>query len=166
MKHKTKYPSSKLIKREDMYSHRLKYRTYIPSERFHYDKFFEDSIQKMNKVRLNRSHSHSYHNQLTGGPRKKGNYVVVDLTKKKIFMSSPVILKYIVKIQAKWKAVYQRKRYLCALEEFRENRESEFETKLASLRVIYPVNKRIDMKAVESRLKRISMKISNIIRPY
>ena len=29
-KHKQKYPSAKVIKREDMYSHRLKYRKYIP----------------------------------------------------------------------------------------------------------------------------------------
>lgn len=38
--HKMKYPSAKIIKREDQYSHRLKYRKYIPSERFYYDKKF------------------------------------------------------------------------------------------------------------------------------
>lgn len=39
-RHKLKYPSSKIIKREDQYSHRLKYRKYIPSEQFHYEEKF------------------------------------------------------------------------------------------------------------------------------
>ena len=42
----------------------------------------------------------------------------------------------------------------------------DFQAKLESLKKIYPLNKKIDMKAVENRLKRIHMKISNIIRPY
>lgn len=38
--------------------------------------------------------------------------------------------------------------------------------KIDSLFRIYPMGKKIDMKAVESRLKRVNMKIFNIIRPY
>jgi hypothetical protein len=37
---KSKFPSSKIIKREDQYSHRLKYRVYFPSERFQYEQKF------------------------------------------------------------------------------------------------------------------------------
>jgi len=73
----------------------------------------------MNRVKLNRTFSASYHNQLTGGPKKRTSYIVVDLSKKKIFMSSPIILKYIVKIQAKWKAVFLRKKYLSMIEDVR-----------------------------------------------
>ena len=36
LKLKHKYPSTRIIKREDEHSHRLKYRTYLQSERLHY----------------------------------------------------------------------------------------------------------------------------------
>jgi hypothetical protein len=48
---------------------------------------------------------------------------MVDLSKKRIYMSSPIILKYIVKIQAKWKAVFFRKKYLSMIEDVREKKE-------------------------------------------
>lgn len=117
-------------------------------------------------MRLSRNKSHSYYKQLTGGPQKKGDYISVDLNRKKVFLSSPLILRHVIRIQAKWKAVYQRKRYLAAIQEAREHQEAQFMAKVDSLFKIYPVDKKIDMRAVESRLKRISLKIANVIRPY
>ena len=81
-------------------------------------------------------------------------------------MSSPLVVKFIVKIQAKWRAVSQRKKYLLKMQEEREKRQVKFEEKLVSLKKIYPPGKKIEMRMVENRLQRIHMKISNIIRPY
>ena len=106
-----------------MYSHRLKYRKYKPSERFFYEKNFENTITKMNKVKLAHNHSNSYMEQLTGGPKGQKDFITVDLSKKRVFMSSPLVVKYVIKIQAKWKAIYQRNRYLSAIEDVREKQE-------------------------------------------
>lgn len=76
----------------------------------------------MNKVKLNRTHSSSYHNQLSGGPQKRTDYIIVDLSKKRIFMSSPNILKYVIKIQAKWRAIFFNKKYLSLIEDIKEKR--------------------------------------------
>ena len=58
--------------------------------------------------------------QLTGGPSKGvRNYIYVDLSKKKIILSSKDCLKYVVMIQAKWKSVYQRKRFIAMIEKVR-----------------------------------------------
>lgn len=119
---KLKYPSSKIIKREDQYSHRLKYRVYIPSERFHYERAFEDSISKLNRLRLDSSHRSHFHRQISGGPKRQEKYVVVDLSKKQVYMSSPTLIKHIVAIQAKWRAFFTQKRFAVLLEESREAR--------------------------------------------
>jgi hypothetical protein len=74
-------------------------------------------------VRLNRTQSHTFYKQLTGGPKKQGDYISVDLSKKKVFLSSPTIVKYIVKIQAKWRAVFMKKRYLTLIQDVREQRK-------------------------------------------
>lgn len=116
---KLKYPSSKIIKREDQYSHRLKYRVYIPSERFHYEKGFESSISRLNKLRLNLSHRANFHKQISGGPKGEEKYVIVDLSKKQVYMSSPTLIKHIIAIQAKWRAVFTQKRFVIMLEESR-----------------------------------------------
>lgn len=77
----------------------------------------------MNKVRLNRNQSHTFYKQLTGGPKQQGDYISVNLSKKKVFLSSPNIIKYIVKIQAKWKAVFAKKKYLAIIQDVRERQE-------------------------------------------
>lgn len=84
----------------------------MPSERFHYDKKFEDSINKLNKTKLLQPHKGGFSRQLTGGPRNQRDYLMVDLSKKKVILSSPLIVKSVIKIQAKWKAVYGRKKFL------------------------------------------------------
>lgn len=127
---KLKYPSSKIIKREDQYSHRLKYRVYLPSERFHYEKGFEDSISKLNRVRLNSTHRGNFRKQISGGPKKQEKYVIVDLSKKQVYMSSPTLVKHIVAIQAKWRAVFTQKRFAAMLEESRESKRKQFAEKL------------------------------------
>ena len=105
-----------------MYSHRLKYRKYIPGDKFYYDKGFQSTIEQINKVKLSSRHNNSYHQQISGGPKKKTDYVTVDLSKKKIYMSSPLIVKYVIKIQAKWRAVSLRNKYLLKLQDIKEQR--------------------------------------------
>jgi hypothetical protein len=92
----------------------------MPSERFHYSKKFEDSITAINKTKLIRTHKHTFYKQLTGGPRKQPDYITIDLAKKKVYLSSPCIINMIIKIQAKWKAVFQRKKFKEMIEEVRE----------------------------------------------
>lgn len=79
---KAKHPSSKIIKREDQYSHRLKYRNYLPSERFHYEPSFEQAIGRFNKLRLKPTQQTAFCRQLTGGPRREESLIIVDLSKK------------------------------------------------------------------------------------
>ena len=71
-----------------------------------------------------------------------------------------------VAIQAKWRAVYHRKRFLSVMEDLREKEKQQFEDQVFSLLRIYPLGKKIDMKAVQNRLKRVNMKIDNILKPY
>lgn len=70
----------------------------------------------MNKVKLNPQHSYSYNMQISGGPKKRTEFVTVDLSKKKVYMSSPLIVKYVIKIQAKWRAVSLRNKYLLKIQ--------------------------------------------------
>ena len=104
--------------------------------------------------------------QLTGGPRQQPDFITVDLSKKKVYLSSPSIIKKIIKIQAKWKAVYQCEKFRELIEQVRERRRVAFEYKVSSLYELYPSERHIDLKAIESRLKRVNMKITNIIKPY
>ena len=77
----------------------------------------------MNKVKLKPQHNISYHKQISGGPKPNTEYVTVDLSKKKIYMSSPIIVKYVVKIQAKWRAVSLRNKYKLKIQEVKERRQ-------------------------------------------
>jgi hypothetical protein len=166
LRSKVKHPSSKVIKREDQYSHRLKYRVYLPSERFHYEKGFENSINKLNRVRLNSTHKSAFRRQITGGPKQEETFITVDLSKKQVYLSSPTIIRHVIAIQAKWRSVYQRKRFLQVLEEAREKERAEFEAKVESLQKLYPPDRKVDLKAVEGRLRRVHMKLANILHPY
>jgi|688.fasta_scaffold225491_2 hypothetical protein len=54
--------------------------------------------------------------QISGGPKNKiPDLVEVSLSKREINLSSVNCLRFIIKIQAKWKAVRQRKIYLSLL---------------------------------------------------
>ena len=111
LKTKLKCPSSRVIKREDHGSGRTNLKRYIPSERFFYEPKFESHISDFNKVKI--KSKEKYRTQLSGGPNVKVyNYIYVDLSKKKIEMSSKKCLKFVVMIQAKWKSIYQRKIFI------------------------------------------------------
>ena len=44
--------------------------------------------------------------------------------------------------------------------------EKDFEERLKSLKTIYPKGKKIDLRSLENRLKRVSMRTLNILKPY
>jgi hypothetical protein len=56
-------------------------------------------------------HSTTFHRQLTGGPKENKDYITIDLHRKKIQMTSTKCLKAIIMIQAKWKAVFYKKKF-------------------------------------------------------
>lgn len=56
--------------------------------------------------------------------------MIVDLSKKQVYMSSPMLIKHIVAIQAKWRAVFTQKRFAVMLEESREAKRKQFAEKL------------------------------------
>ena len=98
----------------------------MPSERFRYNSKFEDSITAINKTKLMRTHKHVFYKQLTGGPRKQPDFITIDLIMKKIYLSSPCIIHKIIKIQSKWKSVFQRKKFRELIEEVREKQQAGF----------------------------------------
>lgn len=124
---KSKFPSSKIIKREDQYSHRLKYRVYLPSQRFQYEPKFEESINKLNRIKLDIRHKTTYQKQISGGPKVQEKSIFVDLSKKQAYLSSPNLIKYIIAIQAKWKSIFQSKKFAIILEEHRQQKTLKFE---------------------------------------
>lgn len=105
--------------------------------------------------------------QLTGGPRKeKKDVIIVDIGTKEIILSSKKCLHAIVLIQAKWKMIFTRRKYLKKIEDYREEMEQDFEDRRESLKLIYPEGKKIDLKALQNRLKRVSMRTLNVLKPY
>lgn len=72
-------------------------------------------------------HKTSYHKQISGGPMVREKSIYVDLSKKQAYLSSPDLIKYIVLIQAKWKSVFQSKRFAIMLEEHRQLKTAKFE---------------------------------------
>lgn len=99
-------------------------------------------------MRLNSTHKSAFKKQISGGPKREEHFITVDLSKKQVYMSSPGLIKYVIAIQAKWRSVYQRKRFLVTLEETREKERLDFEEKVASLKRLYPLDKKVDLKAV------------------
>ena len=53
--------------------------------------------------------------------------IYVDLSKKQAYLSSPDLIKYIVLIQAKWKSIFQAKRFAVMREEHRQQKTAKFE---------------------------------------
>lgn len=56
--------------------------------------------------------------------------MIVDLSKKQVYMSSPTLIKHIIAIQAKWRSVFTQKRFAILLEESRESKRKEFAEKI------------------------------------
>lgn len=81
-------------------------------------------IKENNKIKLSSAHSSKFYQQITGGPKNLFHSIRVDLTRKKIAMSSPKCLKFIIIIQAKWRAIYQRKKYKARLDLLKEQRQA------------------------------------------
>lgn len=52
------------------------------------------------------------------------------------------------------------------LEDYNELMRKDFEERLKSLKYIYPLGQKINIKAIKDRLKRVSMRTLNILRPY
>jgi|JI10StandDraft_1071094.scaffolds.fasta_scaffold368547_1 hypothetical protein len=52
MKSKLKYPSARVIKREDVGTMKQPMKKYIPTERFFYDKSFESKIKTLNAIKV------------------------------------------------------------------------------------------------------------------
>ncbi len=71
-----------------------------------------------------------------------------------------------IKIQAKWRAVRERRRFLIRLEDYREEMQKDFEERINSLKYIYPLGFKLNIKAIQDRLKRVSMRTLNILKPY
>lgn len=84
----------------------------MPSDRFEYDKSFEKSIAIINKIKLASSHRTAFYKQISGGPKPSGEKIRVNLAMKSVKMTSTKCMRAVILIQAKWKAMYQRKLYL------------------------------------------------------
>ena len=69
-------------------------------------------------------------------------------------------------IQAKWKSIYMRKKFQRIVEDYRERELLDFEERRKSLKRLYPHHIVIDLKALQERLKRVSMRNFKTFKPY
>ena len=72
-------------------------------------------------------HKTTYHKKISGGPKAQEKSIYVDLSRKQAYLTSPNLIKYVIAIQAKWKSVFQSKRFAVMLEEHRQQTEAKFE---------------------------------------
>jgi hypothetical protein len=56
--------------------------------------------------------------------------------------------------------------FLIRLEDYREEMQKDFEERINSLKYIYPLGFKLNIKAIQDRLKRVSMRTLNILKPY
>jgi hypothetical protein len=59
-----------------------------------------------------------------------------------------------------------RKRYLSMLEDHKLEQSRDFQERLFTLKRLYPPGIKINLKAIENRLKRVSMRIQSFLKPY
>jgi hypothetical protein len=88
------------------------------------------------------------------------------LPKKAVILESKKCLQYIIKIQTIWRKHYYRKIYLKMRDENRRLEEEDFERKYDRLWRIYPLGKKLNYEQIKNRLKRFSMRIMNLAKPY
>lgn len=69
-------------------------------------------------------------------------------------------------IQAKWKSIYARRKFMRVVEDYREKEQIDFEDRKNSLRVLYPPGVKIDWHQLRERLKRVSMRNMTTFKPY
>lgn len=71
-------------------------------------------------------HKANYHKQISGGPKAQEKSIFVDLSKKQAYLSSPSLIKYIILIQAKWKSIFQSKKFAIIFEEHKQQKAVKF----------------------------------------
>ena len=71
-----------------------------------------------------------------------------------------------MKIQSVWRKHFYRKIYLKVRDARRKQEEEDFERKYGRLWRIYPSGKRVNFEQIRNRLKRFSMRIRNLAKPY
>ena len=119
LKTKMKCPSTRIIKREDHTKYRHYITKHVATERFFYDASFERHIRSFNAIKV--KNPKAFRRQLTGGPRQQKREIIeVDIMTKEIKVSSSSCLKAVIMIQAKWKSIYMRRKFLRIVEDHRE----------------------------------------------